>query len=113
MNFIQLNLTSKVSYILIPLAAIILLVFNGATPVHAGYLTVYGGPTNDSFPMAEGQSRAYFVKAVNNSGTAVGYTELSDSPDNGGPIVETRAVRWDGSVAAAVELGNLGTLMGE
>jgi hypothetical protein len=42
--------------------------------------------------------------AVNDSGTAVGYAEQYVS----GNLVGTRAVRWDGSGAAATELGNLG-----
>jgi hypothetical protein len=45
------------------------------------------------------------VQAMNNAGTAVGYSEK----DVGGKSLGQRAVRWDASGTAAIELGNLGT----
>jgi hypothetical protein len=47
-------------------------------------------------------------KAINNAGTAVGYSGPVASND-GGPDLGHRAIRWDGSSAAATELGHLGT----
>ncbi|MBN2580300.1 MAG: DUF3466 family protein [Pirellulales bacterium] len=43
--------------------------------------------------------------AVNDAGTAVGYSDKYDGSDNLG----SRAVRWDASVSTATELGDLGT----
>ena len=70
-----------------------------APPALAGYLTVYGGPTW-SRPGGGGIS-GIIVADVNNNGTAVGYAyKYASSGASLGP----RAVRWDGSGAAAVEL---------
>jgi hypothetical protein len=74
-----------------------------ASVAQGAYLTVYGSPaydanTNDGFKMFD-------ASGVNDSGTAVGW----GAKYVGGVDKGHRAVRWDGSGAAATELGNLGT----
>jgi hypothetical protein len=55
--------------------------------------------------VALGDGAAYAF-AINDAGTAVGY---SQKQDESGTFLGERAVRWDGSGTAATELGSLGT----
>lgn len=59
----------------------------------------------DSLGISGSGTTAGAAYAVNNSGAAVGYTRKYTS----GAYYGERAVRWDGSSSAAIELGNLGT----
>src|SRR5690606_9465901 len=90
------------------LAAVAVAGWAAVSPAAAG-LIIAGSPTFDTgtglvgggVPIAPGG-------AVNNSGTAVGW---SDKYDTGG-YRGLRAVRWDTSGTAATELGNLGLSSG-
>jgi hypothetical protein len=62
--------------------------------------TELGGINADAFPYSA------VALAINNAGTAVGY---SDEHDGSGNHIGSRAVRWDASGTAATELGNLGS----
>src|SRR6476620_6360215 len=75
------------------------------------FATVFGGPAY--VPSTQnGYANPVFNSPlgilVNDSGVAVGSAERIDS----GNSVGYRAMRWDGSGAAATELGNLGTVPG-
>jgi hypothetical protein len=77
-------------------------------PALAEYITVHGGPTWSPGPGGTAIS-GIDVTGINNNGTAVGSAYKYDSS---GASLGLRAVRFDGSGAAAVELGNLGTDIG-
>jgi hypothetical protein len=70
-----------------------------ASSVSAEYITVYGGPI-DTTAILGYTYQAHVV--VNEAGTAVGNMDTYGAP------FHSRIFRWDGSGAAAVELGNLG-----
>ena len=76
----------------------------------AEFATVFGGPayvpsTQNGYTNPEFNSLGILV---NDSGVAVGSAEKIDSGNNYG----YRAMRWDGSGAAATELGTLGSFPG-
>ena len=69
----------------------------------AAPITVYGGPT---YTPGVGGFQGGSVAGVNDAGTVVGN---AGKYDGAGAELGSRAVRWDGSGAPAMELGNLGT----
>ncbi len=71
-------------------------------PVFAQFITVHGGPTYTS---GVGGFKGGWVTGVNNAGTAIGIALRYDAAD---AEIGLSAIRWDGSGAAATELGNLG-----
>jgi hypothetical protein len=73
----------------------------GASSASAGFITVYGGPTYDQTT----KTGDLPLDSSAGNGVAVGSVEkYSGNTDLG-----TRAVRWDASGTAAIELGNPGT----
>src|SRR5690349_19712805 len=76
-----------------------------ASPALAEYIPVHGGPTWSPGPGGVAVA-GIDVTGVNDAGTVVG---SAYKYDGSGASLGLRAVRWDGSSAAAVELGNLGT----
>jgi hypothetical protein len=89
----------------------VVLISADATAASPGFATVFGGPAY--VPSTQnGYANPVFNSPlgilVNNSGVAVGSAERIDSGNSSG----YRAMRWDGSGAAATELGNLGLFPG-
>jgi hypothetical protein len=72
----------------------------------AAFLPIYGGPEYNGFMDTGYQPPGLFsARAVNDSGTAVGFAFKRVE----GIAVGTRAVRWDASDSIGIELGILGT----
>ena len=76
-----------------------------AQPALAAYITIHGGPTYTPGIGGFQLSGGGVVAGVNDAGTVVGSADRYDSSGE----VRNCAVRWDGSGAAAVELGNFYT----
>src|SRR3954469_25402955 len=86
-------------FMVVPVTLFVALI---APPALAEYITVHGGPTYSPGPGGTAIS-GIDVTAVNDGGTVAGSAYKYDSS---GASLGLRAVRFDGSGAAAVELGN-------
>src|SRR5262245_31446836 len=78
-----------------------------ATGVSAAFVTVWGGPTYDQTTQT-GYQHPYVTDDCGSpaaDGTAVCYVDKLV----GGTFLGDRAVRWDATGSAAIEMGNLGT----
>jgi hypothetical protein len=88
------------------LAALVLGTFVAVVSSASGaFITVYGGPTYDSTTATGYRDPVVAPRLTVGDGTAIG-TAFKYS---GGTDLGTRAVRWNASGSASVELGNLGT----
>lgn len=87
-------------------AAVLICTF-GAPSKSVSAVIVYGGPTYDATTQTGYQFPALMTNpgSTAGSGVAVG----SDTKYSGGTNLGNRAVRWDASGNAAIEMGNLGT----